>query len=121
MKKWVLCQRQSGEGCDYTLACGMKWTMFEALDEEAAWDKVCGIEYLNELDGDRPCGAIGIIEGDRARESFILFEVLQVIDLLPRVQSIVGSWEEKQAETKARAEESHERAELERLKSKFGG
>ena len=120
MAKWLLCQSQSGEGCDYSIACGEDWTTFEAPDEEAAWKKVCQLAYLTDLDGSRPYGAIGVIDGEHARDRFMLFKVSQEIDLIPRIRNIVKDWKEAQTKLAEQVREAKERAEFERLQKKFG-
>lgn len=120
MAKWLLCQSQAGEGCDYTIACGADWTTFEAPDEESAWKEVRRLAGINDLDGDSPYGAIGIIDGERARDQFVLFKVSQEIDLIPRIQGIVSDWEVAQTKRDAQEREAKEWADYERLQKKFG-
>jgi len=38
--KFIALFEQEGEGCDYTIGCGMKWQFVDAADAQAAFDKL---------------------------------------------------------------------------------
>ena len=45
--KFLICLKQSGEGCDYTIGCGMNFEIIEASSLENAKEKVIYPEGLD--------------------------------------------------------------------------
>ena len=113
--KFLVCERQSGEGCDYMIGCGMDFYFKEACSEEAL------IEYLIYPDGEEECCSL---EGERARSDILILPAEHVTEL--DVADIFCQVEEKRLMAKQEelmrteeAKEAVERKEYARLKKKF--
>jgi len=107
--KWLLLMSEEGEGCDYTIGCGVAYEMIEAESREEA------LEVAREKLDDR-----SLLDPDGERQ-------LEVAYLLPADGDIVVPSDEWIAERQAKKDiakkaevEAQEMAELERLKSKYG-
>lgn len=112
MKYYAWLSNGSG-GCDYTVGCGERLeelkagTMEEARVALEVIIKDHGGDHVFDPDDERSLAMIRILEVSTVAE----------IDMQQRWEAIR---ETKEAEKRAEREK-HERAELERLKAKFGG
>lgn len=109
MKRFVLIQK-SGEGCDYSIGCGLAWEIVEAEDRATAVEKLLHIAVHGE-DG-------GWFNEYQENEIFNawLFEVPYGV---PEAMLPVSDWRDLWLNLRA-ADTDAERAEYERLKKKFG-
>lgn len=48
MKKFLILVSQAGEGCDYSIGCGLNWSFYEAPTAQEAFDKWCVDSELND-------------------------------------------------------------------------
>ena len=104
--KYLLVMEQDG-GCDYTIGCGLKVEPIEASNMQEATAKA--FEYLSE---DRE----GKLREDVDRATLYQIPAESVLDL-----SGYRNKYKKEQEAQAKvSRENAERAEFERLKSKFG-
>lgn len=60
--KYLVCEQQNGEGCDYTIGCGMTYSIWEADSEE---DLIEQVLYPDGKEG--WCS----LEGEEAREEIL--------------------------------------------------
>jgi hypothetical protein len=103
--------KQGGEGCDYTIGCGIACKEVEARDIEEAKKKVTDM-------GDDPHDpSLGYYGNDAGIFEIILIPVDQatVID----TQAYYDAAEEQRKEEKRLATELREREQLEQLKKKY--
>jgi hypothetical protein len=132
MKKYMVIANQDG-GCDYTIGCGVSYSIIEAEDREDALNKVVGAEEhfkTEEYDGelyrsDESCIALSYnYQGeDYSADRLTIYELGD--DVIAN-DEILAKWRESEelleqmnaalAESEIEAEE---KAEYERLKSKF--
>lgn len=114
MSQWICIMRQRGEGCDYTIGCGVKVYAFEAKNEEQA-RKIAMTELGNEhFNGESDPSYY--IDGEGALSEWSLYQVTTGFNMMPLLEEALTRYrsvEEKEVEAK-------ELAELERLKKKFG-
>jgi hypothetical protein len=108
--KYLVCEKQKGEGCDYTIGCGMRFDFIEADSIQDA------IEQTVSPDGRDKNSQL---EGENALEKILIIpaEYVTVVD----VASIVDEIKQQRKNEAAEAQKAKELAELKRLKSKYGG
>lgn len=116
--KFALVLKQNGEGCDYTIGCGM--TMM-ALQSTTLDEALC--EAKEELVGtiQEPSGRLVETDCRNSPQPALKYATLvQVVEDLPLKEwyETVVLWD---AEKEQKKQEAKERAEFERLKNKFGG
>lgn len=106
--KYLYCKKQHGEGCDYTIGCGMCYGFIEAQSIEEATDSLI---YPNGKD------EISALEGEMALKEIILIpaEAINIVDVDTRVAEI----KEMRKRENEVANEIRELAEFRRLKSKY--
>jgi hypothetical protein len=108
--KYVIIFEQRGEGCDYTIGCGIKFKIIEANDLEDARNKAKEYFLMNYCYG---------AEWDRNLCNIEYMTIAENPEYLP-----VGDWwnevmEEKKKKAE-KAQEAKEKAELARLLKKYG-
>lgn len=117
MKRFVLI-RQSGEGCDYSIGCGLDWRLIEAEDRAAVLAKL-EYEAVHWSQDERPWF-------DEHEENEIFQAWLFEVDcdlgeaLLRPLPAWRKRWEAAKTAAEAATTTEAERAEYERLKKKFG-
>lgn len=109
--KWLILKTQDDEGCGYTIRCGVDYDVIEAdtladAEEAAVWPD--GREEYSSL----CCPEFGL-----AKITILPFDDVHEVDVASYKKLIA---EQKRRDSEA-AEESKERAELERLRAKYGG
>jgi len=106
--KFLVCEKQDGEGCDYTIGCGMTFYTVEAESIEGAQEEIIwpdGKEEYSSLEGEQSLIEILIIPFDQ------VFKVdIQPIKNSIRIARQIDANNEK---------EQSEKAELKRLKDKY--
>jgi hypothetical protein len=114
MKRYILLERGNGEGCDYTIGCNQRWTIFEAASEEKA---------IKHVIGEKPTKADDYEDNLRPyleREDLLLVnDEGKVIDLMPIVRKYEQEYKAFEAEAQKLKTEAKERADFERLSKKF--
>jgi hypothetical protein len=112
--RYLIAEQQEGEGCDYTIGCGMRF-YFEDFDgplDEAVKHFTTKIAYPDgeeeglAIDGDNALAEVWIVPADGA----------VALDLA----AIREADKKMRAEAKKREKEASEKAEFERLRQKFG-
>jgi len=105
--RFYILTRQPGEGCDYTIGCGMRWALIEAgTVEEAA---IMAAQKVRDR-GWRGEGA------DKA----ILVPADSAVDLAPLLDADVAREAAERDFAERQKTEASERAEYERLHKKYG-
>ena len=115
MKRYILLERNEGEGCDYTIGCNQRWSFFRAESKEKAIEHVIGAKPTNGDDYEdnlRP-----YLERE---ELLIVTDEGKVIDLLPIVHEYEAEYKALEEEAQRLKREAAERADFERLSKKFG-
>ncbi len=115
MKTFVCVMRQEGVGCDYTIACGEKFLIFEAETIEAAQQaiiKTFGKEYFSGKAD--PSYYIGTLR------TWKLFEVSSQVNMLAKLMLCAEEYKQAQRVEKKRKDEAAGRAKYEELKKRFG-
>lgn len=106
--KYLYCKKQHGQGCDYTIGCGMRYGFIEAQTIE---DAVNRLIYPNGKD------EISALEGEMALKEIILIpaENVFIVDVDIEADKI-KEMRKRENET---ANEMRELAEFRRLKAKY--
>lgn len=111
--KFLVCQKQHGEGCDYTIGCGMTYSIHNAVDREQLIEDILYPEGRGHED--EYC----VMEGDEALQELIIIPVdddsLEYVDL---EKIVIDMMKDKKDKDKQDLEDK-EREEFERLKKKF--
>ncbi|MBD3261698.1 MAG: hypothetical protein GF334_08485 [Candidatus Altiarchaeales archaeon] len=103
-KKYIALFKQAGEGCDYTIACGWKWSWLKAENLFSAIDE--SKEIIREL-GD----------GEDILQEMTVLEFSNSIDI--DIDDVLQKARNEETLKKEAAEEEAERAEFARLKEKY--
>lgn len=108
--KYLICEKQEGEGCDYTIGCGMR---FDFIEADSIQDAIESIIFPNGRDKH------SALEGEDALEKIFIVpaEYVTVVDVEKMAQEIKQRREDEAAET----QKAKELAELKRLQAKYGG
>jgi len=108
MAKWLVCQKQKGEGCDYTIGCGMRYDVVEAESLDAAIEQTIWPEGRDE------CSALMYGDGEAIIEILVVpWQEVRMVNVAKRLVEI----EEREA---VMQEAEAEYVEYLRLKEKFG-
>ena len=110
--KYLVCKKQHGEGCDYTIGCGMDYSIMEAESVEHAVEMVVypdGRDELSSLEWD---------DGMELKEIIIVPITDNVVTV--DVRGIAAEISRMRAEQEAAEKRAAELAELERLRAKYG-
>lgn len=107
--KYLVCKKQKGEGCDYTIGCGMRFDFIEAASIEAAIERVVFPDGRVERSA---------LEGEGALETIFIIpaECVTVVDVAAIASAIKETREREAAELQG----AKELAEFNRLKAKYG-
>ena len=107
---YLVCRKQYGEGCDYTIGCGMVFDFLEASSIEDAVEKIVWPDGRNER-----CA----LEGEGALEKILIIPAEHIITVdVERMAKEVASQRALQTQEARRAKEL---AELRRLQEKYSG
>jgi hypothetical protein len=116
--KFAIVLKQDGEGCDYTIGCGM--TMM-SLESKTLAEALCEAKRYFVGTIHEPSHALMLFDRPNPPQPDLKYaKLVQVVEDLPIQEwyDTVVSWDE---EKERGAAEAKERAEFERLKGKFGG
>lgn len=120
MKTFLVVEEQNG-GCDYTIGCGVKTYTVEAESYEALLEEAREVIHRAEDDFayDHPlAGALAEVHPEFVRSGVTVYEISKFHSpSIPAFQQIVTERNNAAANV---AKEEAERAELERLKVKYG-
>jgi hypothetical protein len=107
-KEYLVCEKQKGEGCDYTIGCGMRFYFIEA---DSIQDAIESVVFPYGEDG------WSALEGENALEKILIIPAayVKVVD----VTGIANEIEETRKREAADAQKSRELAELRRLQAKY--
>jgi hypothetical protein len=106
--KYLVCQEQHGEGCDYTIGCGMRYDFIEA----GSIDDV--IEQIIYTDGrDEECA----LEGEYALAEILIVPAHDVFTV--DMDAIAAAARDEKDRRKADAKRRREMKELKRLRKKY--
>lgn len=108
MPKFLILLKQGGQGCDYTIDCGVTYVFFEADDHDDAIAKA-----LARDDADLDDYSLAYYGEDRIEEAYLL-PAGKIIDLIKARDE--RDLKEKEEEKKRREKEDREAAVLQRLK-----
>jgi len=137
--KYYLYKQQEGQGCDYTIGCGMVLEELEATTKEEAIEEIIGLEddwkenivkdaakkgysiedYINDY---IICdSALSYVDDDeRSLEECVLLEVADEIDMMPKLTAVFNEIEKFKQEIEQQSSEKEERQQYEKLKKKYG-
>lgn len=115
MAKWICVMRQKGDGCDYSIGCGVKVAEVEANDFASAKAAALKATYLDEYTGGKNDPSY-YINGEGALKSLRLFEVSEEMDLMPFLHEAHKTYIMLGAE----AEKSEKLAQFEKLREELG-
>jgi hypothetical protein len=106
--EFLVCEKMTGEGCDYTIGCGMRFDFIEAESIAEAAEKTVWPDGRDEY-----CA----LEGEQALSNILIVpaEYVTVVDVHGLKQTVAA---DKGLEF-ARLQEEHDRAELARLQAKY--
>ncbi len=106
--KYLVCRKQDGDGCDYTIGCGMAYSFIEASSIEDV------IEEIIYPDGrDEYCE----LEGENALDEILVIPADAVITV--DVSSLLKGIEASTQEAAKAKEQEVELAQLKRLQAKY--
>ena len=106
--KFLVCRKQEGEGCDYTIGCGMRFDVIEADSLNAAVDRIVW------PDGQDECSSL---EGEFALVKILAvpFDEVHIVD----VEGYKSAIAKVRDDERKAAAEAAEKEELARLKRKY--
>jgi hypothetical protein len=114
--RFILFEKQSGYGCDYTIGCGLRFRRLQAQTMEDAKAEVLTERLQNADDREDDTGASFTEERDEIR----LWAVAEEVDLMPWLEARAGERRRAAATARQKTAEDAERAAYERLRKKFG-
>lgn len=106
--KFLVCEKQQGHGCDYTIGCGMLFRVVEAADAKALEEKLIwpeGRDEYNTLTGDET----------RVQLMYVPFEHVVTMDLA----TIKAELDAACRREREKATEQAELQQLAKLKQKY--
>ena len=106
--KYLVCKKQYGEGCDYTIGCGML-DVIEAFSPENAVEQT-----IYPYGRDR----VSALEGEMALKELLIIPVEYVTSV--DLKGIILEIENERKRQFAEQQQERELAELKRLKAKYG-
>ena len=122
MAKYLVLKKQHGEGCDYTIGCGMQYEVkeFDGSFEDAIKHFFLEIAFPighSEANGFNACCRLDPEDDQQIEEIVIVpYEALTFLDTKGFWANIKKQRDEKDKAT----QEAKERAEFEKLKAKYG-
>lgn len=114
MAKWICVMRQDGEGCDYSIGCGVRVVEVEATSRATAEKlaiKSCDMDETIKGESDYHLSG-----GESPLKKWTLYEVSKEFDLMPLLVKAQATFDEKEKET----QREEELEEFERLRKKLG-
>jgi len=106
--KYLVCRKQEGEGCDYTIGCGMRFGYYEADTVEDL------IEEISYPDGrEESCALLG--EQELTELLIVPFNYIRAID----IEQLKSDARLEEANCELKEEEEKDRKELARLQEKL--
>lgn len=137
MKQFLVVKRQAGEGCDYTIGCGVKVELVQAESLHAAFFKVVDLrhdweaslkeEIKNLEESDEIEGFLHDwltylppIEGESALSEIDIYEVTVSLDAIPLIKAVRTDVQLMMADVKRSSKEDKEFKLYQELKKKFG-
>ena len=116
MSKWICVMRQDGDGCDYSIGCGVKVVEVEANGKTAAIQAAINKCYMKDyVTGENDPGYY-LPRGEGALKSWTLFEITEATDLMYLLDDANASYKKKEAE----AEKAEKLAQFEKLRKELG-
>lgn len=115
MSKWVAIMSQKGEGCDYTIGCGVKTAIFEAESLPAAKQTLISKMGMDEYFS----GECDATYYTSRLDFWSLFEVTSELDMLQCLKKAAKDYTTIRENIVKLKQEEHEKAEYQRLKAKF--
>lgn len=110
MAKFLVLMKQSGQGCDYTIGCGIKWKHLEAPSLEEA--TVSAVSWVRDYGwGNRSHHNV-------TEATLIPYEA--AIDLSPLLDADVAREKREAAEREREQTEEADKAKLRELRAKYG-
>lgn len=114
--RFLVCQKQHGQGCDYTIGCGMRFDYVDAESVEAAIEKVVWPDGRGEEDEDEDDMDCALI-GDSALSDILVIPAEHVVTV--NVEKMTAEVEAAKIERRAKERKRKELAELKRLQAKY--
>ena len=108
--KYLVCQKQEGAGCDYTIGCGMR---FDFIEADSIQDVIEEVVYPNGRKN------YCTIVDDQALEKILIIPAECVIAV--DVESMAKEVEQQRAREAEETQKAKELAMYKRLQAKFGG
>lgn len=113
MAKFIAIIKQHGEGCDYTIGCGLRVIDIDATDKESAFKKL----LKNSL-------FIDVSNGDADPSSLEKLKSVRLIEVADEDKKLYRDWLDSMTSEHARIEEEKakkkDEEEFERLKKRLG-
>lgn len=107
--KYLVCKKQVGEGCDYTIGCGYRFDWVEAASVEDAIEQTVWPDGRDEYSA---------VEGEDALKTILIAPAENITSVdVAAIQRGVADLRRKEREEEQRNEEL---TELERLRRKYG-
>lgn len=107
--KYLVCKKQKGEGCDYTIGCGMRFDFIEADSIQAAIERIVFPDGKDEYSS---------LEGDNALEQILIIPAEHIT--VVNVSGIESEIKRQRVREAEKAQEEKELADLKRLQAKYG-
>lgn len=119
MKQYIVMMTQSGEGCDYTIACGKKYEIKKARENDTAESilkREALLYFFDEEYIDFENSSLSSIREFMLDELIISFEgEIHHLDVHTFIEEIENQFNEKEKEKQQKEDE----AEFERLRAKL--
>ena len=106
--KFLVCQKMHGDGCKYTIGCGMRFDYIEADSIEDVIERVTWPEGREEY-----CTLVG----EDALSDILIVPAEHVVTV--DVGALLAEFQSADRERQEKESEAAERAELARLQSKY--
>jgi len=118
--KFICVMKQNGEGCDYTIGCGMRFFTLNAETPEEATDKIIKKLDFEDYESGNSNPGYHCKDGEQELSIWRLFEIKAEYNLLELLHQWEVNFNEAENTRKTAKKEAEERAEYEKLKQKFG-
>ncbi len=133
MRKWIVLEHQEG-GCDYTIGCGICWTIIEAEDRTAVLAKVFGTpqaldkyeseDAIDDARWDATECMIGRMADDGCPDAVEIHEIggacISEVECAQYYGEMVYARESRKHNMVIAENEDRDKQEYERLKEKYG-
>jgi len=117
--RYIVIKTQEGEGCDYTIGCGMNYDFVDASNPAEAFQKIVEDESWH-LDDEYVCKNLANIDNcnfESVLESLMIIPAPEINEHF--YSALVEAAKIKYVELSTKNKEAKERAEYEKLKAKF--